>query len=267
MVELRDVFKFPSFSTFETPKTSSRTPPRASFFSFSFRRKPPDKALVRIRFTYFAKQAFVASGQIIPRFVESGAPFRRRRRRFDAVSYFIAISAPKRVLFRKVRVFFLKKRLKKEKKRKISRFFLFRRAFSTFRLPRRRFFFLVWRQIGSRRLRSSPTRARFRFANAIKKSVARTPERFRRSTDFPCGRDARNRRLFHPFPPVLHFVPEILVVCGDVTRRLSANFLLFISGDDRAMNLFATSRVNRMNDVDVLLIRREIGDGGGRSVF
>jgi hypothetical protein len=109
LVELRDVFDFPSLLPSTTTKTRFQTPPRASFFSFSFRRKPPDEALGRIRFTYFAKRAPVASGQIIPRFVESGAPFRRRRRRIDAVSYFIAISAPKGVLFRKVRAFSSKK--------------------------------------------------------------------------------------------------------------------------------------------------------------
>lgn len=57
---------------------------------------------------------------------------------------------------------------------------------------------------------------------------------------------------------------EILVVRGDVSRRLSANFFLFVSGDDRPVNLLAASGVDRMNDVDVLLARGGVGNGGER---
>lgn len=262
MVELRDVFEFPSFLPSTTTKTRSRTPPRASFFSFSFRRKPPDEALGRVRFTYFAKRALAASGQIIPRFVESGAPFRRRRRRLDAVSYFIAILAPKDALFRKVRAFSPKKRQKKEKKRRISRFF-YSGAF--FRRSVRRaavFFSLVGVKLAV--AASASVLRRFSRRERPKKTVARSSGNIRRSLD----RSFRKRNAF-PFCPIslfLYFAAKILVVSRNVTRRLSANFLFFVSGDDRAMNLFPTSRINRMNDVDVLFIRGEIGNGGG-SVF
>lgn len=221
MVELRDVFDFPPSPTFKTSKTRFRTPPRASFFSSSFRRKPPDGALFRIRFTYFAKRTRVASGQIIPRFVESGAPFRRRRRRFDAVSYFIAISAPKRVLFRKVRAFSSKKRPKKEKKRSFSRFFY---SDALFRPSVRRvaaFFSSFGVKLAvdappssgvvvSRRF---PFFARFRVANAIKKRSRERRNLLRRSLD----RYSLKARRLKP-PPILPRLP-VFTFRSQNTRR------------------------------------------------
>jgi hypothetical protein len=190
LVELRDVFKFSPYSPSTTTKTKYRTPPRASFFSFSFRRKPPDEALFRIRFTYFAKRTRVASGQIIPRFVESGAPFRRRRRRIDAVSYSIANLAPKDVLFRKVRVFSSKKRPKKEKKRTFSRFFS---SFLPFYDDARRAP-AVFSSFGVKLAVAAATL--FAPANANKKSVAQPAQNARRSTDSPRNAPSEAAALF-----------------------------------------------------------------------
>jgi hypothetical protein len=107
LVELRDVFDFPASRRLKRRNAFSNA--AARFVIFFFISTKATDEVFRVRFTYFAKRTLAESGQIIPRFVESGASFRRRRRRIDAVSYSIAISAPNNVLFRKVRAFSSKK--------------------------------------------------------------------------------------------------------------------------------------------------------------
>lgn len=179
MVELRDVFEFASFLTFNTSKTRFRTP-RASLFSFYF-----DEGDRRGAFSH---SFYLLCPTDARRVGANNTAIRRKRRAFSAPStsyrrrflFYCNFGAKRRSLSQSTRLFF-EKTPKKRKKEMFFAFFFVFRPFLTRRFKRRRRFFLVWRQIGSRR--------RDAFCSALrrersrKKTVARPAKTSRRSTD------------------------------------------------------------------------------------
>ena len=212
MVELRDVFDFPSPPTFKTLKTRFRTPPRASFFFIFISTKAARRGA--------CSHSFYLLCQTNARRVGSNnTALRRKRRAFSAPS--TSFSTPFLILlqFRRQNAFssgkyapFLLKNAQKKKKREVFRVFFTPTRFFDAPFDASPPFFP--RSASNWQSPPSPVDAASRrFSPLLVPTSAALPRRERNkkigrafvgtlpdacSTDFPKSATPKKRRLFFP---------------------------------------------------------------------